>query len=233
MIARPRIAFAVDAPSSAEATPLVERLAPHVDVLKIGLELFVAEGPAVVAWARAFGREVFLDLKLHDIPETVDRAVARVADLGVRYLTVHAGGGAAMIERAARRAEGTELTVLGVTVLTSLSAADLASVGVVATPVEQVSRLARLAWSAGARGFVTSVEEVAALRDTLGPEPLLVTPGIRLGGHSADDQRRIATPAEAARRGADLLVIGRPLRDAADPVRTAQDIAAELAQAAR
>lgn len=230
MLSHRRIALAVDTTTTAEAQPLVERLAPHVGVLKVGLELFCREGPSTVTWARRFGLDVFLDLKLHDIPETVDRAVAAVCATGARYVTLHAQGGAKMVERAVRRAEaeGGRTLPLFVTVLTSLGEDDLLAQGVTGSPEAQVVRLAGLAWSAGARGFVTSAREVGALRGTLGRDAFLVTPGIRPAGSGTDDQKRTATPRAAIAEGADLLVVGRPLRDAADPVATARAIADDI-----
>ncbi|MEZ4307622.1 MAG: orotidine-5'-phosphate decarboxylase [Polyangiaceae bacterium] len=231
--ARDRVAFALDYPTLSAAEEGARRVAPAVGVLKVGLELFVREGPPAVEMARAAGRPVFLDLKLHDIPETVERAVQNAAALGARYLTVHAGGGRAMLERAAAAAarSPSPLTILAVTVLTSLDQADLAAMGVAGTPREHVLRLARLAFDAGVRGFVTSAAEVSALRDALGAEAFLVTPGIRPAGAAAGDQKRVATPASALAAGADLLVVGRPIRDAADPRAAAGDIVREVAAA--
>jgi orotidine-5'-phosphate decarboxylase len=231
--ARERLVFPLDFPSLTEAAHAAAALAPAVGVLKVGLELFVREGPAAVGLGRALGREVFLDLKLHDIPETVERAVASAAGLGVRYLTVHAAGGSAMLERAAAAAARapTPLTILAVTVLTSLDGGDLATTGVGGTTSEQVLRLARLGWEAGVRGFVAAAGEARALRDALGPEALLVTPGIRPAGAGAADQKRVATPAQAIADGADLLVVGRPIRDAADPRAAAEAVVAEIASA--
>ena len=230
---RSRIAFAVDASSTAEATPLLDLLAPHVSIDKIGLELFTREGPRAVSWARERGLDVFLDLKLHDIPETVERAIAAISAMGVRYATIHAQGGPAMLERAARRAEteGGTFTLLAVTVLTSLDAADLAAVGVAGSPADQVLRLASLAFRSGVGGIVSSAAEAAALRAALGDDALLVTPGIRLPGTAAGDQKRVMGPGDARRAGADVLVVGRPLRDAVDPVRAARAIADDLAAA--
>lgn len=229
---RGHVALAIDAASTREAAPLVELLAPHVGVLKVGLELFTREGPSSVTWARGLGLDVFLDLKLHDIPETVDRAVAAVCGLGARYLTIHAQGGAAMIERAATRAarEGGGLTVLAVTVLTSLDDADLRAQGIDATAADHAVRLARMALSAGAGGFVCSAGEVGRMREAVGRGPVLVTPGIRLADDAAGDQKRVASPADAIAAGSDLLVIGRPLRDAADPVAAARAFGAAVAQ---
>ena len=228
--ARARLVFPLDFPNLTEARPMAERVAPAVGVLKVGLELFVREGAAAVELARGLGLEVFLDLKLHDIPETVDRAVAAASTLGVRYLTVHAGGGRAMLDRAASRAAQAPdpLTILAVTVLTSLDAADLQSLGVAEPPRDHATRLARLAWDAGVRGFVTSPAEASALRAELGPQALIVTPGIRPIGADAFDQKRVATPARAIADGADLLVVGRPIRDAADPLAAAHAVVAEI-----
>jgi orotidine-5'-phosphate decarboxylase len=209
------IALALDVASLEEARELADAAGPHVGVLKVGLELFVRFGAAAVEIARGDGREVFLDLKLHDIPETVERAVEGVASLGARYLTVHATGGPEMLRRAVRAAAKAPrpLTVLAVTVLTSLDANDLAATGVGRSAADQVLALARMAWEAGVRGFVTSPAEVAALRAAL-PEAVLVTPGVRPRGGDAGDQKRTATPGRAIADGASLLVVGRPIRDA-------------------
>ncbi len=227
-----RIVLPLDVATEAEARRLADGLAAHVGVLKIGLELFTAAGPSVLALGAAHQRDVFLDLKLHDIPETVDRAVAAAASHGVRYLTVHASGGATMLRRAAARAEssGGKLTLLAVTVLTSIDAAELAEIGVTRPLAEHAVALARLAWAQGIRGFVCSPLEVAAMRKEF-PEATLVVPGVRPRGTDAGDQRRVATPAEAIRAGADLLVIGRPIRDAADPAAAARAISEEIAGA--
>lgn len=231
--ARRRLVFPLDYASLDEAKRGAALVAPAVGVLKVGLELFVREGPAAALFGRDLGLDVFLDLKLHDIPQTVERAVASAAALGVRYLTVHASGGAAMLERAAREAQrsGGDLTILAVTVLTSLDAADLEAQGVSEGPADHVVRLARVAWGAGIRGFVASPAEASALRGALGPGALLVTPGIRPSGAAALDQKRTATPARAIEDGADLLVVGRPIRDAADPLAAARAVALEIEQA--
>lgn len=224
-----RIVVALDVGDLAAARSLAHRVAAHVGVLKVGAELFVAEGTAAVALGREVGLPVFLDLKLHDIPETVERTVARAAALGVRWLTVHASGGHAMLDRAARRAraEG-DMSLVAVTVLTSLEDADLRTLGVGGTAREQAMRLARLAHGAGIRHFVCSPHEAEELRAALGPKAVLFTPGIRPAGHDAMDQKRTATPASAIRAGADFVVIGRPIRDAADPAEAARAIAAEI-----
>jgi orotidine-5'-phosphate decarboxylase len=231
--ARDRLVFALDFPTLAEARAAAAEVAPHVGVLKVGLELFVREGPAAVRIGADLERDVFLDLKLHDIPETVERAVATARSLGARYLTVHASGGTAMLARAADAAAGGDrpLTLLAVTVLTSLDDADLASVGVAGSTRDQVVRLARGAWAAGIRGFVASATEARALREALGPTALLVTPGIRPAGGAAGDQKRVATPASAIAEGADLVVVGRPIRDAVDRRAAAEGLVGEIARA--
>jgi orotidine-5'-phosphate decarboxylase len=232
---RQRLAFALDYPDLARARAGAGAVAASVGVLKVGLELFVKEGPPAVRLGEEVGSEVFLDLKLHDIPETVDRAVASAAALGVRYLTLHAGGGPKMLELAARRAasEGTGLVLLAVTVLTSLDAADLEAVGVARNPSDHALSLARLAQSVGVPGLVCSAQEVGRLRSALGPEAVLVTPGIRPSGAGVGDQKRVGTPADAIRAGSTLLVVGRPIRDAADPAAAARAIASEIAEAER
>lgn len=229
--ARKKIAFALDYPTLAEASAGARLVAPAVGVLKVGLELFVREGPAAVELGAACERPVFLDLKLHDIPETVERAVQNAAALGVRYLTIHAAGGRAMLERAANAAARatSPLTLLAVTVLTSLDQGDLAALGVAGSTRDHVVRLAKIAIDAGVRGFVTSPQEVAALRAEVGPEAFLVTPGVRPEGAATGDQKRVATPRTALAAGADLLVIGRPIRDAADPLAAARAIASDIA----
>lgn len=239
LTARERIAFALDYPSLDDARRAAARIAPAVGVLKVGLELFTREGPHAVSLGDELGLDVFLDLKLHDIPQTVEGAVASAAALGVRYLTVHASGGAAMLERAANAAaraanDGKKpLTVLAVTVLTSLDGGDLKAMGVEEEPSAHVLRLAKLAWSAGIRGYVTSPAEVSAMRRELGPEAVLVTPGVRPAGSDWKDQKRVATPGRAIADGADLLVVGRPIRDAIDPLEAARSIEREIDEALR
>ncbi|MCC6217754.1 MAG: orotidine-5'-phosphate decarboxylase [Polyangiaceae bacterium] len=228
--ARERLCFALDYASLDDALIGARAVAPYVGKLKVGLELFSAAGPEAVRQAAALGCELFLDLKLHDIPETVERAVAATRASGAAYLTVHASGGPAMLAAAARRAEREGgPTLLAVTVLTSLDAADLAATGVPATPADQVRRLARVAREAGIPGLVCSAAEVAGLRALLGPEVQLVTPGIRPAAAPTADQKRVATPSEALRAGASWLVVGRPLRDAPDPAAAAQALLAEVA----
>jgi len=210
-----------------------------VGMLKVGLELFVEAGPRAVAIGDEAGRPVFLDLKLHDIPETVERAVARASALGARMLTVHASGGAEMLRRAVERArhEGRGLEIVAVTVLTSLDVDDLHTVGITEDVVSHAERLARLAWGQGVRAFVCSPHEAARLRATLGPEATLITPGVRPRDPtppppgkkgSKDDQKRTMSAGEAIEAGAAWVVVGRPIRDAADPLAAASAIAAEV-----
>jgi orotidine-5'-phosphate decarboxylase len=222
-----RICSALDFGRWSEAEPFARRIAPQVGMLKVGLELFTAEGPAVVQAAAALGRPVFLDLKLHDIPATVEGAARSAAATGASLLTVHASGGAEMV-RAAVRGAGGRVRILAVTVLTSLDGAALEQIGLAGPAEAAVVRLARLAVAAGAGGLVCSPQEVAAVRAAVGPGPLLVVPGVRPAGSAKGDQARVATPRQAVAAGADVIVVGRPLRDAADPVAAARAIAAEL-----
>jgi orotidine-5'-phosphate decarboxylase len=222
-----RICFALDFPSLGEAMPFARLLAPQVGMLKVGLELYAAAGPAAVEAVAGLGRPVFLDLKLHDIPNTVEGAARSAARFGASLLTVHAAGGAAMV-RAAVKGAGPGVRVLAVTVLTSLDAATLDAVGLAGPPEAAVVRLARLAVEAGAGGLVCSPQEVAAVRAAVGPGPLLVVPGVRPAGASLGDQARVATPAAAVRAGADVIVVGRPLREASDPAAAAEEIAREI-----
>ena len=222
-----RLIAAIDAPGRAEADQLIEQLGGVPGWIKLGLELFCAEGPAIVRDSVARGRRVMLDLKLHDIPETVARATARVAALGAELLTVHAAGSRAMLEAAVRAAGA--LRVLAVTVLTSLDEADLDLIGALAPVRELVVRRARLAIDAGCAGVVASPHEIAAVRAIAPPGFLIVTPGVRPTGAEAGDQKRVMTPREARAAGADLIVVGRPLRQARDPAAAARAIVADLA----
>jgi orotidine-5'-phosphate decarboxylase len=230
-----RIVLPLDFPSLAEARPFAERLGDHVGVFKVGLELFTAEGPAAVRPSGRHNLPVFLDLKLHDIPQTVEGAVAAAAKLGVDYLSVHASGGFEMLRRAAARAERESkgrLKLLAVTVLTSLAEEDLQGMGVQRPLRDQVLHLAHLAWTAGIRGFVCSPLEVGMLRKELGHDAQLFVPGVRPpGDQQQGDQKRVATPASAIADGADFVVVGRPIRDAPDPVAAAKVIAFQLGSA--
>jgi orotidine-5'-phosphate decarboxylase len=233
LTARERLAFPLDYPTLDQARAGAAAVASSVGVLKIGLELFTRAGPASVEIGASLDLPVFLDLKLHDIPQTVESAVASAAALGVRYLTVHACGGPKMLAGAARAAAraASPLTLLAVTVLTSLDDDDLRAIGVTSRAADQALTLAELAWREGVRGFVASPAEVGALRSRLGAGAVLVIPGIRPEGSAAGDQKRIATPRTAIEAGADLLVVGRPIRDAASPLDVARDIVREIDRA--
>ncbi|MEX2487050.1 MAG: orotidine-5'-phosphate decarboxylase [Nitriliruptoraceae bacterium] len=226
MTAGERIAVALDVPELTEAEELARRLAGHVGWFKVGLELFSAHGPEAVRTIRKHG-PVFLDVKLHDIPTTVARAARRLADLDVGLLTVHASGGPAMVAAAADGL-GSTARVLAVTVLTSLSRTDVAAIGL-AEP-DAAAHLARLAVDSGAGGVVCAPDQATMVRDAVGSAPWIVTPGVRPQGSDDDDHASVATPAEAIAAGADLLVIGRPITRADDPVAAADDIAASLAR---
>jgi orotidine-5'-phosphate decarboxylase len=226
--------FALDFPSVERARAAALAVRDAVGMLKVGLELFVAGGPAAIGLGAEAGRPVFLDLKLHDIPETVERAVAQASTLGARMLTVHAAGGAVMLRRAVQRAnaEAAGLEIVAVTVLTSLDTRDFDAIGVAGDVASQVEKLARLAWNEGVRAFVCSAHEAALLRDALGPGATLVTPGVRATTTGpTDDQKRTMTAGEAVARGADWVVVGRPIRDAADPAAAAREIARETGAA--
>jgi orotidine-5'-phosphate decarboxylase len=222
-----RLIAALDTPSRSDADAFVLRLAGVPSWVKVGLELFLAEGPSIVRDYTARGLSVMLDLKLHDIPETVGRATARVASLGAGLLTVHAGGGKAMLEAAVKAAGATK--ILAVTVLTSMDDADLAAVGAQGPVEDLVRRRADLAAAAGCHGVVASPREAAAIRARVPEGFLIVTPGVRPAGADAGDQKRVTTPAQARTAGADMVVVGRPLRDAADAAGAARAIVAELA----
>lgn len=222
------IAVALDAPDLATALGWAHAAGPSVTTVKVGLELFLRYGGAAVDGAReaSGGREVFLDLKLHDIPHTVAGAARSVADLAPTYLTVHASGGAAMVRAAVEALPDTR--VAGVTVLTSMSTEDLDAVGLRGPALDAVRRLALLAVGAGARALVCSPHEVSAVRAEVGSGITLITPGVRPAGGDLGDQARVATPEQALADGADLLVIGRPITGAADPGAAAAAIAAAL-----
>lgn len=221
------IAVALDAPDLATATGWAAAVTPYVSTLKIGLELFCRYGPAAVEQTRgASDIALFLDLKLHDIPHTVAGAARAVAGLRPDFLTVHAAGGVSMI--AAAVAALPDCRVAGVTVLTSLSDADVAAIGCAGSSRDVVRRLAVLAVGAGARALVCSPQEVAAVRSEVGPDVVLITPGVRPAGADAADQSRVATPQQALADGADLLVIGRPITGAGDPGVAAAGLARSL-----
>lgn len=220
----------LDAPSPAAVKPTLQRLAGTVRWVKIGLEMFTACGPDCVREVADQGFDVFLDLKLHDIPNTVAKAVESAARLPVKMLTLHTGGGREMMAWAVKAQQQSQpgLLLLGVTVLTSMDSTQLKGVGVNDSPEHQVVRLGRLAVDAGLRGLVCSPLEIAPLRQVLPPDVTLVTPGIRPRDAKADDQSRVLTPAEAAAAGASFIVVGRPIFKAADPVAAARAILADL-----
>jgi orotidine-5'-phosphate decarboxylase len=231
--ARERLAFALDVSEWPVADELASRLIGTVSVFKVGLELFCAAGPQAIASLRGRGASVFLDLKLHDIPATVTRAVEVALRLGASYLTLHASAGSEALRAAASAVRGSPLTLLGVTVLTSTDDAMLDEIGVRGPARDAVLRLGRLARDAGIPGLVCSANECELLRSELGKDVFLVTPGIRPSGSAQGDQKRVATPAQAIAAGADLLVVGRPIRDAADPRAAAESVVREIEQALR
>ncbi|MGH9451591.1 MAG: orotidine-5'-phosphate decarboxylase [Terriglobia bacterium] len=236
--ARSRLIVALDLPTADAAARMAERLQYHVGMFKVGFELFSAEGPVLPRYLAARGQGVFLDLKFHDIPNTVRAASREAAALGVSMFNVHASGGRKMMEAAREGAHagcaeagGKPPLVLAVTVLTSLSSADLLELGVTGSPEDVVVRLALLAKSAGLDGVVASAQEAAAIRAACGPDFTIVTPGIRPAASAAQDQARVATPAGAIRAGADYLVVGRPITAAPGPEAAADAITAEIEQA--
>jgi len=221
------IAVALDAPDEETAARWSQAVTPYVSVVKVGLELFCRTGPSIVEIVRGgTGAGLFLDLKLHDIPNTVAGAAKSVARLKPKYLTVHASGGGDMVRAAVEAAP--DVTIAAVTVLTSLDEETLADVGLAGPSTDAVRRLAVLAVKAGAGALVCSPQEVAVVRAEVGPDVVLITPGVRPAGADAQDQARIATPQEALKAGADLLVIGRPITGASDPGAAAAKIAASL-----
>ena len=233
-----RLAIALDLPNEHEAIKLVDRLGDTCQWFKVGMELYYATGNSIIQQLRDRGFSVFLDLKLHDIPNTVAGAVRSVAHSGASLLTIHASGGEAMIRAAAEAAAVPGAPkLLAVTVLTSMDSAQLHGIGVTDSPAQQVLRLAKLAQQAGGTqlGMVCSAEEVALLRAELAPETTLVVPGIRPAGAALGDQRRVATPASAIASGASMLVVGRPITQASDPAAAARailtEISAEIARA--
>jgi len=236
---RDYLALALDLPLD-EAEQLYARVRQYFAVAKVGLSLFVEHGPAAVERLRRLGARIFLDLKLHDIPNTVELAARRAAEIGASYITVHAQGGAAMLRAAQAGAEAGAVPrasqapkVLAVTVLTSLSSADLEATGHHGSVVSLTERLARLSVECGLAGVVCSPQEVAVLRTRLGPAAFLCTPGIRSGAAERGDQQRVATAELAVRSGSNLLVVGRPVYAAADPLEAARALASEVDAALR
>jgi len=231
VIENPRVIVALDFPAGKQAGAFVDRLPPGSCRLKVGKELFTREGPALVRRFVEQGHEVFLDLKFHDIPNTVARACEAAAALGVWMVNVHACGGSDMMRAARAGVEmgaGLRPRLIAVTVLTSMDSAALADVGITATPEQQVLRLARLARAAGLDGVVCSPREVALLRADIGHDFALVTPGVRPTGAPLDDQSRVLTPVEAIQQGADYLVMGRPITQAKDPLAVLSQVNQDL-----
>src|SRR6266849_6512634 len=226
------IFVALDTPSLDTATALAAHVAPYVGGVKLGLEFISANGPDGVRAMVATGVPVFLDVKLHAIPNTVAGAMKALAPLGAAIVNVHASGGSAMMRAAAEatRSVPRPSKIIAVTVLTSLAAEDLAAMGIAGTPLEQVARLAKLTKDSGLDGVVCSPHEIAAVRAACGRDFLIVTPGVRPSTSAGDDQKRVMTPKRALESGADILVIGRPITGAPDPAQAAKELAAELAK---
>jgi orotidine-5'-phosphate decarboxylase len=229
MTPKDRLIVALDLPDATQARAMVDRLAGQVGMFKVGSQIFTAAGPDFVREIVARGEKVFLDLKYHDIPHTIAGAVSSGSQLGVSLMTVHALGGAEMLEAAVGALPAMGVRLLAVTILTSHSEDGLDAVGLTGTLAESVRRLALLAREAGADGVIASPQEVALVREACGSDFLIVTPGIRPAGSARGDQPRAATPAAARAAGADYLVVGRPVLEAADPVAAAASIVREMA----
>ncbi len=219
-----RLVVALDLSARDEILRLVDALQGTVGVFKIGLQAFIANGPGIVRDVVARGERVFLDLKIHDSPNTAKHAVAEAAALGASIATVHTAGGESMLRACAHDS----LLVLGVTILTSLSEADLLQIGFGGSAVDNAVRLARLAQTSGLRGVVASPLEIGPIRDACGKDFVILTPGIRPKGSDAGDQQRVMTPGEAVRAGADYIVVGRPITSAADPRSAARRVVDEM-----
>lgn len=228
---KPEIIIALDVPSSDKIKNIVNTLPETITFYKVGLELFAADGPAALDYLKQTNRKIFLDLKLHDIPRTVERAVASAAKHGVNLLTVHAGGGREMLKAAAKAAkENGNLKIIAVTTLTSLNSEDLREMGVTRPLLDHTLALGELAISAGIDGLVCSPNEASSFRQKLGSKPILITPGIRPAGADVGDQKRVATPEMAVRAGANYLVVGRPILEAKDPRAAAEEILKQMVQ---
>lgn len=226
IVARDRLILALDVPSMAEADDLLDRLQGHISLVKVGLELYTAAGPEMVKRIVERGMRVFLDLKFLDIEETVRRATNRVASMGVEFLTVHANRKA--LTAAVQGREGSSLKLLAVTVLTNFDGHDLREMGIQRSIQDLVTARALLATEVGCDGVVASGEEASAIRQKVGPRFTIVTPGVRPTGKGVDDHARATTPTQTIASGADYLVIGRPIRDAADPAETVAAILTEM-----
>jgi len=227
---RHRLIVALDVSSATAARKIVAAVGDSAHCYKVGMQLYTAEGPSIVRELVSSGRRVFLDLKYHDIPNTVGGAVREAAQLGVNMLTIHASGGGPMMRAASEAAASQSISplVLAVTVLTSLDDTELNKIGVRGTVVDEVLRLAALALQNGCRGIVASAHEAAALRDDLGQDFAIVTPGVRPAGSGRDDQARVVTPSEAIAAGATHIVVGRPITEAANPAAEARAILGQL-----
>ncbi|MDE0146246.1 MAG: orotidine-5'-phosphate decarboxylase [Nitrospira sp.] len=225
--AKERLVFALDVPTAKAAEAMLDCVQETVGVIKIGLELFTSEGPAVVRMVQRYGKPVFLDLKVLDIAETVQRTVARVADMGVSFLTVH-GERKALAAAVKGRANHPEMNILAVTVLTNLDQADLRESGCDGTVEQAVVARARMAAEVGCDGVIASGREPAAIRSAIAAPLVIVTPGVRPAGRGVDEHNRAANPRQAIHAGADYLVVGRPIRDAPDPRAAAQAIVDEM-----
>lgn len=228
---KPELILAVDVPCKNDVGPLLDKLQNQLTWYKVGLELFTAEGPAILAPFKLKRKHLFLDLKLHDIPRTVANAVTSAARLGVNLMTIHAAGGRSMLKAAADAAAAfgpDRPRLVAVTTLTSLNQDDFNDLGIQRTVADQALALTELALTSGMDGVVTSVHEAPLLRRRFGSDPILVTPGIRPARNDAGDQKRVATPALAVAAGATYLVVGRPIVEAPDPLKAAQAIQAEI-----
>ncbi len=231
--AKSRLIVALDVPNREAAIQAVEKLSGHVGLFKVGLEIFTSEGPRLVEEIRGRGEKVFLDLKLHDIPNTVAGAVRSACRLGVQMLTVHASGGPDMLAAACKEAQSSASPpiLLAVTALTSLSEADVNRLGVPGSAEQWVERLAAMAKESGVPGIVSSSRELSMLHRRFGNELKYVIPGIRPAGAALQDQSRAATPGDAIRSGADYIVVGRPILQAVDPAKAADEIVIEIQEA--
>ncbi len=225
---RQRLIVALDVSTAAAARKIVAAVGDSAHAYKVGMQLYTAEGPSIVRELVGSGRRVFLDLKYHDIPNTVGAAVREAARLGVSMLTVHASGGGKMLRAAVEAAQKPGLLVLAVTVLTSLDDVELGKIGLRGGALDQVLRLAALALSNGCKGVVASALEAAALREEFGHDFTIVTPGVRPAGSGPNDQARVVTPAEAISAGASHIVVGRPITEASDPAAEARAILGQI-----
>ena len=226
-----RLIIALDVDTLAEAAEIVDRVGPSVEWYKVGKQLFTRHGPAAVELLKGKGKKVFLDLKFHDIPNTVGQAVRSACALGADMVNVHVSGGPAMCRAAAEAGEAEGILLVGVTVLTSMNSAELSAVGVSDSPGAQVVRLARLGQACGLAGVVCSALEIPVIREACGDQFQLVVPGIRPSGADKGDQQRVMTPGEASAAGADFIVVGRPITQAPVPAEAAQAVLEELRQA--